>query len=73
MLPCGPHFFGKSLLVSALESLFSKDRDRFNGMAIEKLCTGSVLYAMRSASASQASAAAMLSVPKPKIVLSRKV
>ena len=32
-----PHFFGKSLLVSALESLFSKDRGMFKGLAIEKL------------------------------------
>ena len=32
-----PHFFGKSLLVSALESLFSKDREMFKGLAIEKL------------------------------------
>ena len=42
-----PHFFGKSLLVSALESLFSKGREMFKGLAIEKLWTEMVCKMIR--------------------------
>ena len=41
------HFFGKSLLVSALESLFSKGREMFKGLAIEKLWTEMVCKMIR--------------------------
>ena len=42
-----PHFFGKSLLVSALESLFSKDREMFKGPAIERLWTDKTYKVIR--------------------------
>lgn len=35
-----PPCFGKSLLLNALESLFSKGTEMFSGLAIEKLWTG---------------------------------
>ena len=42
-----PPCFGKSLLLNALESLFSKGREMFKGLAIEKLWTEMVCKMIR--------------------------